>query len=200
MLLLSTKEGTITGALRQLRGAAMLNIRISFTVNLKKVGAAGLAGFIFFAHLVAPAYAVTSKVPAYERAVTISLTYLTVTTTKTEAKTALASSNVKYFDAQAIAFLTTYSQGWNLTEWKCLSNLWNSESHFNPKARNMGSGAFGIAQFLPSTWGNYKVAKTPSAQLQIKYGLHYIVKRYGSTNDPTGACNAWKFHQKNGWY
>jgi hypothetical protein len=197
---LSTKEGTSNGALRQLRGAAMLNIRISFTVNLKKVGATLLAGFILFAHLVSPAYALTVQVPTYEKKVTVSLTYLTVTTTKTEAKIALASSSVKYFDPQALAFLTTYAQGWSMADWKCLNNLWNSESHFNPKALNMGSKAFGIAQFLPSTWGNYKVAKTASAQLQIKYGLHYIVKRYGSTNDPTGACTAWKFHQKNGWY
>jgi len=78
--------------------------------------------------------------------------------------------------------------------------LWNSESHFNPKALNMSSHAFGIAQFLPSTWGNYKVTQTASAKLQIKYGLRYITKRYGSTDDPHGACNAWKFHQKTGWY
>ncbi len=63
--------------------------------------------------------------------------------------------------------------------WLCLNKLWNSESHFNPKALNMSSHAFGIAQFLPTTWGNYKVAKTVSAKLQIQYGLRYIQKRYG---------------------
>jgi hypothetical protein len=177
----------------------MLNIRISFTVNLKKVGAGLLAGMIFFSHLVTPASAITEVVTP-EKSTTVSLTYLTVTTTKTQAKMDLASPTVKYFDPQAIAFLTTYSQGWNRAEWKCLNNLWNSESHFNPKALNMSSHAFGIAQFLPSTWGNYKVTQTASAKLQIKYGLRYITKRYGSTDDPHGACNAWKFHQKTGWY
>jgi hypothetical protein len=205
---LSTKEGTRNGALRQLRGAEMLNIRISFTVNLKKFGATLLAGVVFFAHFVTPAYALPVTMPVIvpvsvsikETPVTVSLAHLTVTTTKTEAKTVLNSSDVKFFDAQALAFLTTYSQGWDLNEWKCLNNIWDSESHFNPKAKNLSSGAYGIAQFLPSTWRNYKVSETPSAQLQIKYGLRYIMKRYGRKNDPAGACNAWNFHQKNGWY
>lgn len=173
----------------------MLNIRINLTINLKKVGAAVLAGFIFFAHLVAPAYAVTVKpLPVKEKSITVSLTYLTVTTTKTQATNALASEYSKYFDPETIAFLTTYASGKSIKEWQCLRSLWSHESHFNPKALNMGSKAFGIAQFLPSTWGNYKVAKTSSASLQIKYGLRYIEKRYGS------ACGAWNFWQKHNWY
>lgn len=180
----------------------MLNIRISFTVNLKKAAAALTAIGIVAAHLVTPAYALTAKVERItaEKPITVNLAYVTITTTKSQAKSAIASPDVKYFDAQALAFLTIYSQGWTINQWKCLNNLWTNESHFNPKARNMHSGALGIAQFLPSTWGNYKVAKTYEAKLQIKYGLHYILKRYGSTNDPTGACGAWKFWQKHYWY
>jgi hypothetical protein len=180
----------------------MLNIRINLTINLKKVFAGATAGFIFAVHLITPAYALTVKAPAInnEKVVTVNLAYLTVRTTKTQAKTALASPYVKYFDAQATAFLTVYSQGWSTKEWGCLNNLWNSESHFNPKALNMGSKAFGIAQFLPNTWSNYKVMKTAEAKLQIQYGLRYIEKRYGSIYDTAGACNAWKFHKKHGWY
>ena len=180
----------------------MLNIRINLTINLKKVFAGGLAAFVFLSHLVSPAYALTVKAPLItnEKPVTVNLTYLTVTTTKTQAEKALASSYVKYFDPQTIAFLTAYSKGLSMTEWSALNNLWQHESHFNPKALNMSSHAFGIAQFLPSTWGNYKVAKTSSATLQIQYGLHYIEKRYGSTSDPAGIINAWKFWQRHGWY
>ena len=58
----------------------------------------------------------------------------------------------------------------------------------------MHSGAYGIAQFLPTTWGNYKVVKTSETKLQIKYGLRYIHKRYGS------ACGAKAFWVKHGWY
>ena len=188
-------EATSDGGFRQLRGAVMLNIRINFTVDLKKVFNVVLAGILVIGSLAAPAYALkTQLVPIPEKVVTVSLTHLKVSTTKTDAKAALASPQVKYFDAEALAFLTVYAKDWKMSEWKCLRNLWSNESHFNPKALNKHSGAYGIAQFMPSTWGNYNVVQTPSAELQIQYGLRYIEKRYGS------ACNAWRFWQIHKWY
>jgi hypothetical protein len=178
----------------------MLNIRINFDVDLKKVAVVWTVLWMFFSNLVVPPTAHALVVPVVERPITVNLTYLKVTTTMSQAKADLASNGAKYFDAEALAFLTTYSKGWTVSEWKCLQNLWQHESHFNPKARNMSSGAYGIAQFLPTTWGNYKVEKTAEAKLQIQYGLHYIEKRYGSINDPHGAKNAWAFWQKHGWY
>ena len=176
----------------------MLNI--SFSIDLRKWSRVWLAIALLVGQTcwgTPHAVAVTAPV---EKPITVSLTYLTVTTTKTQAEKALASDTVKYFDAEALAFLTVYTQDWKMSEWKCLRNLWQKESHFNPKAKNMHSGAYGIAQFMPTTWGNYKVEKTSEAKLQIKYGLRYIERRYGSATDPNGACNAWAFWQKHYWY
>lgn len=175
----------------------MLNIRINVTINVRKVMTIAGIWLLAFSHLVAPAHAETAKFKAQfvpEKSVTVHLSALNVTTTRTQAMAAINSPYATYFNAEALAFLTVYAQGNTLKEWGCLQNIWNKESHFNPKAKNMHSGAYGIAQFLPSTWGNYKVTKTPEAKLQIKYGLRYIEKRYGSM------CGAWKFWQRNGWY
>jgi hypothetical protein len=180
----------------------MLNIRINLTINLRKVFAGGTVAVMLLSHLITPAYALTSVVQSVkaEKAITVSLTHLKVTTTQSDARKALASPHAKYFDAEATAFLTVYTKGWSVKEWKCLKYIWTKESHFNPKAENKSSGAYGIAQFMPSTWGNYKVVKTEDAQLQIKYGLRYILKRYGNAVDPNGACNAQAFWKKNNWY
>ena len=168
---------------------------------MRKVWRIGLVLLLSMSHLVMPPTAEALVVTSTnEKPITVNLTYLKVTTTKSQAEKALASDTVKYFDAEALAFLTVYAQDWKMSEWKCLRNIWQKESHFNPKAKNISSGAYGIAQFLPTTWGNYKVQKTAEAHLQIKYGLRYILKRYGDENDPNGACNAWKFWQRKGWY
>jgi hypothetical protein len=179
----------------------MLNIRINFKVDLKKVGIVWATFVLVVSQLALPPTAAALTVPALaEKSVTVNLTYLKVTTTKIEAAKSVASPDAKYFDSETLAFLTTYSQGWSMKEWNCLRSIWQRESHFNPKALNMSSHAFGIAQFLPSTWGNYKVVQTAEAKLQIKYGLRYIKMRYGSVNEPTGACAAWRFWQTKGWY
>jgi len=80
-------------------------------------------------------------------------------------------------------------------QFACLNKLWTQESHWNPKALNKSSGAFGIAQFMPTTWGNYKFEYKPKSPIkQINYGLHYISKRYGSP------CSAWSHEKRFGWY
>lgn len=91
-----------------------------------------------------------------------------------------------------IAQRISRSRGIDVNQWRCLDMLWTKESHFNPKAHNKKSGAYGIAQFLPKTWGSRK--RTSDPKTQVEYGLKYINKRYGSP------CAAWKHHRNYGWY
>jgi hypothetical protein len=85
-------------------------------------------------------------------------------------------------------------------EYLCLVELVDRESRWNPLARNKSSDAFGLFQFMPETWGNYKFPFQPKdVTIQITAGLRYITVRYGSP------CEAWAFWQKqanrgNPWY
>lgn len=81
------------------------------------------------------------------------------------------------------------------TQYRCLYFLWDRESHWNYRAYNKNSGAYGIPQALPGK----KMAKAGSDWktnpiTQVKWGLSYIAGRYGS------ACRAWNFWQNNHWY
>jgi hypothetical protein len=75
------------------------------------------------------------------------------------------------------------------SQWPALNNLWTRESNWNPAARNSSSGACGIPQALPCS-------KIPdmSPEGQIKWGLTYIQRRYGTP------ANAWQHWLRHHWY
>jgi hypothetical protein len=79
-------------------------------------------------------------------------------------------------------------------QFSCLENLWGKESGWNPNAQNPSSTAYGIPQFLNSTWAGTGIAKTSNGYRQIDAGLIYIDSRYGSP------CGAWSHSQNTGWY
>jgi hypothetical protein len=86
------------------------------------------------------------------------------------------------------------ARGWS-SEWGCLEKLWDRESHWNQRAMNRYSGAYGIPQSLPGS----KMASAGSdwqtnPATQIKWGLGYIAGRYKSP------CGAWAHSQSTGWY
>ena len=83
------------------------------------------------------------------------------------------------------------NRGYPSKNWECLLNLWEKESHWNPKADNPTSTAFGIAQRLGE--------KSTDPITQINNGLKYIEYRYGS---PCNAWLAWKARDAKGigWY
>jgi hypothetical protein len=80
------------------------------------------------------------------------------------------------------------------SEFSCLDSLWGKESRWNPNAQNPNSTAYGIPQFLDSTWASTGIAKTSDGYRQIDAGLIYIEKAYGSP------CAAWGHSQSTGWY
>ncbi len=80
------------------------------------------------------------------------------------------------------------------SEFTCLENLWGKESGWNPNAQNPRSTAYGIPQFLNSTWAGTGIAKTSDGYRQIDAGLIYIENRFGSP------CGAWAHSQAKGWY
>lgn len=115
---------------------------------------------------------------------------------KTSAPVAAPAGNpVPAGEAQRIAKSLLPTFGFNPnTQFGCLVNLWNRESHWNVHAGSPG-GTYGIPQANPGAkmesagpdWMN-------SATTQIKWGLGYIKSRYG---DP---CGAWSHSQSAGWY
>ncbi len=86
-------------------------------------------------------------------------------------------------------------RGWHWgAQWNALHELLMRESSFNHLAQNPTSTAYGLYQFLDSTWGSVSGRKTAQARLQAVYGNRYISQRY---NDPIQAL---RFHDLHGWY
>jgi hypothetical protein len=84
--------------------------------------------------------------------------------------------------------------GGDSSQFSCLESLWGKESGWNPNAQNPSSTAYGIPQFLDSTWAGTGIAKTSDGYRQIDAGLIYIDSRYGSP------CGAWSHSRSTGWY
>ena len=92
-----------------------------------------------------------------------------------------------------------YARWDNATQFQCLDNLWQAESHWNHRARNKRTGACGIPQSYPcnkmSGFGKaYGVDYRTNPWPQIAWGLHYIDKRYGTP------CKAWNRFKRGGGY
>ena len=71
-------------------------------------------------------------------------------------------------------------------QYRCLVDLWTMESHWNPRADNPKSSAYGIPQLLNM--------RSTNPYVQIDKGLLYITKRYKLP------CKALAYHKKKGHY
>lgn len=99
-----------------------------------------------------------------------------------------------FADNVAIVQADAAKYGWSTgQQWADLQQLVQHESGFNNTAQNPTSTAYGMYQFLDSTWAPYG-PKTSDPALQALYGNQYIGDRYGSASD------AWGFWQRNNYY
>jgi SLT domain-containing protein len=88
-------------------------------------------------------------------------------------------------------------RGWGSgPQWDSLYQLIAHESSWNPNAQNPTSTAYGLFQFLNSTWAGTGYAKSSDPKIQTLAGLKYIENRYGT---PAGAWNFWQ-NQSPHWY
>ena len=79
-------------------------------------------------------------------------------------------------------------------EWECLYLLGMRESGWRSTAQNARSTAYGLFQFLDSTWAGTGYQKSADPIIQIKAGLVYIENRYDTP------CKAYEFQIRNNWY
>jgi peptidoglycan hydrolase-like protein with peptidoglycan-binding domain len=81
--------------------------------------------------------------------------------------------------------------------WASSQALWQliqHESSWNPRAKNLSSTAFGLFQFLKSTWTSYcreAPYGSPDPYIQALGGFRYLKARYGT---PEGAWAFWNSH------
>ncbi len=84
--------------------------------------------------------------------------------------------------------------GWSGKELSAWYTLGMKESGWRNTAQNPTSTAYGIGQFLNSTWAGVGIAKTSDPYLQVLAMARYIKNRYGSPS------RALAFHYANNWY
>lgn len=99
---------------------------------------------------------------------------------------------------QAAVQKAVAGDGWNTgPEWDALNQLITGESSWNPMASaEPASDAFGLFQFLSTTWGTVGGQITSDPYQQAVYGERYIKQKYG---DPESALTFWE-SQNPHWY
>jgi len=84
---------------------------------------------------------------------------------------------------------------WGDKQWTYFSSLMDKENReWDPEAKNPNSTAYGLGQFLNSTWKTVGCKKTDDPYIQIDCMMKYIEQRHSNPQQ------ALQFHKKNNWY
>jgi hypothetical protein len=94
---------------------------------------------------------------------------------------------------KSLAMSMLQQRGWG-GYWNVFDSLVTRESGWNPLAQNPTSTAFGLGQFLNSTWDDVGGVKTSDPHMQLEYLMRYIAQRYGNPE------KAFDFWLRNHWY
>lgn len=97
---------------------------------------------------------------------------------------------------QALAKSMAMQRGWIGNQWDALYRLVMNESGWRTNAQNPTSTAYGLFQFLNSTWAGVGEVKTSDPIGQLRAGFKYISQRYGN---PANALAFW-MRQSPHWY
>jgi hypothetical protein len=96
---------------------------------------------------------------------------------------------------KAMGQLLATAYGWGSgAEWNALNGVVMLESGWCNVAQNPSSTAYGIGQFLDTTWSGVGYSKSSNPATQIAAMLKYIKQRYGTPEA------AYSFHIANGYY
>jgi hypothetical protein len=98
------------------------------------------------------------------------------------------STNIKVYAFEKVL------DKWGEKQWAYFSDLVYRESKWSSSAQNPNSTAYGLGQFLNSTWATVGCQKTPNPYEQIDCMIKYIEARY------TTPQKAMVFWNKNKWY
>lgn len=101
---------------------------------------------------------------------------------------------LEFIPAQHLSTPREYAQQIWGNDFIHIEYIVSNESGWNPTAQNPTSSAFGLHQFVASTWKSVGCEKTDDPYTQLDCGKKYIEQTYGT------AKKAAAFHKTNGWY
>jgi hypothetical protein len=89
--------------------------------------------------------------------------------------------------------------GWGASQWGPFNAIVMQESGWNPNAQNPTSTAYGIGQFLDTTWATVGATKTSNPYAQIFDMEEYIKQRYGDPANAEAFHLAHNSYDRGGW-